>query len=131
MLTNEQVTRENLVGLKDFLSQANRDDVVIFFIAGHGVLDKTLDYYYCTYNMDFRNPEKYGITYAELEVLFDGIQAIRKLLIMDTCHSGELDKDDMEEIAIADTEDGDITFRSTNTTVQYREAQGLQKQMKL
>jgi WD40 repeat protein len=127
VLTNEQVTRENLVGLKDFLSQANRDDVVIFFIAGHGVLDKTLDYYYCTYNMDFRNPEKYGITYAELEVLFDGIQAIRKLLIMDTCHSGELDKDDMEEIAIADTEDGDITFRSTNTTVQYREAQGLQK----
>lgn len=127
VLTDSAVTRKNIVGLKDFLAQANRDDVVIFFIAGHGVLNKTLDYYYCTYNMDFRNPEAFGISYAELEVLFDGIQALRKLLIMDTCHSGELDKNDMEEIAIADTESGDITFRSTNTSVQYREAQGLQK----
>lgn len=127
LLVNEQVTRENLVALKEFLSQAQRDDVVIFFIAGHGVLDKTLDYYYCTYDMDFRSPEKYGITYAELEVLFDGIQAIRKLLIMDTCHSGELDKDDMEEVAITDTENGDITFRSNTSSVQYREAQGLEK----
>lgn len=128
VLTNELVTRDSIVALKDFLSQANRDDVVLFFIAGHGVLNKTLDYYYCTHDMDFRNPEKYGISYAELEVLFDGIKALRKLLIMDTCHSGELDKDDMEEIAISNTiEEGDITFRSTNTSVQYREAQGLEK----
>ena len=127
VLTNKDVTKQNLLGLKDFLSKANRDDVVIFFVAGHGVLNKTLDYYYCTYDIDFLHPEKNGITYAELEALFDGIKAIRKILIMDTCHSGEVDKDDVEEIAFVNTEMGEITFRSTNTNTSYREAQGLQK----
>lgn len=127
VLVDKQVTKNNLLALKDFLSTANRDDVVIFFVAGHGVLNKTLDYYYCTYDMDFLAPEKNGITYAELEQLFDGIKAIRKILIMDTCHSGEVDKDDVEEIAFVNTEMGDITFRSTNTATTYREAQGLQK----
>lgn len=128
VLVNEQVTRENLLALREFLSQANRDDIVVFFIAGHGVLNRDLDYYFCTYDMDFLNPEKYGISYAELEVLFDGIMAIRKLLIMDTCHSGELDKDDMEEIALLNTTDnGDIVFRSANTSTMYREAAGLQR----
>lgn len=127
MLLNKDVTRENIILLKDFLAQANRNDVVLFFIAGHGVLNKNLDYYYCTYNMDFLAPEKFGITYAELEVLFDGIKAIRKLLIMDTCHSGEVDKDDVEEIAFVNSENPDITFRNTNTTTTIRETQGLQK----
>lgn len=127
LLTNQEVTRENLVALKDFLTSAKPDDVVIFFIAGHGVLNKSLDYYFCTYNMDFNTPEKYGISYSELEVLFDGIRAIRKLLIMDTCHSGEVDKTDLEEVAFVDTENADIAFRTTNTTTSYREAQGLQK----
>jgi len=127
VLLNKDVTRENIISLKEFLSQANRNDVVIFFIAGHGVLNKNLDYYFCTYNMDFLAPEKFGITYSELEVLFDGIKAIRKLLIMDTCHSGEVDKDDVEEIAFVNSENSDISFRNTNTTTTIRETQGLQK----
>jgi WD40 repeat protein len=127
VLLNSEVTRSNLVELKTFLSQAKRDDIVIFFIAGHGVLNKTLDYYYCTYDMDFLAPEKFGVSYSELEILFDGIKAIRKLLIMDTCHSGEVDKNDLEEIAFVNAENDDISFRSTNTSVTYREAQGLEK----
>lgn len=127
LLLNSDVTRSNLAELKAFLSQAKRDDVVIFFIAGHGVLNKTLDYYYCTYDMDFLFPEKNGISYAELEILFDGIKAIRKLLIMDTCHSGEVDKNDLEEIAFVYAENDDISFRSTNVNTTYREAQGLEK----
>ncbi|MBK7131067.1 MAG: caspase family protein [Crocinitomicaceae bacterium] len=127
LLVDEKVTRENLMGLKEFLAQANRDDVVLFFVAGHGVLNSTLDYYYCTYDMDFLSPEKYGISYGELESLFDGIRAIRKILVMDTCHSGEVDKDDMEQITMVDSENGDITFRSANTSTMYQEAQGLEK----
>ena len=127
VLINAEVTKENIVGLKSFLAQANRNDVVIFFIAGHGVLNKNLDYYFCTHDMDFLTPEKFGITYAELEVLFDGIKAIRKLLIMDTCHSGEVDKDDVEEVAFVNSENEDIAFRNTNTTTTIRETQGLQK----
>lgn len=126
-MLNERVTRENILELKEFLAAAKTNDVVMLFIAGHGVLDKNLDYYYCTYDVDFLQPQLRGVSYAELEALFDGIKAIRKLLIMDTCHSGELDKDDVEEIAIENTTTSDITFRSGAATNAVRERVGLKK----
>jgi len=127
LLINEQVTKANLIELKTFLATTKPNDVVVFFIAGHGVLNKNLDYFYCTYDMDFLVPEKNGIAYGELEVLLDGIKAVRKLLIMDTCHSGEVDKDDVEEVAFVNSENENIAFRNTNTSTTIRETQGLQK----
>lgn len=127
LLTDEHVTRQTLAELKQFLSTAKPDDVVILFVAGHGVLNTSLDYFYCTYDMDFKSPEKFGVSYSELEILFDGIKAIRKLLIMDTCHSGEVDKNDLEELTSAASEESDITFRTAASGTTYREAQGLKK----
>jgi WD40 repeat protein len=126
LLTNERVTKENIFKIKDFLANIKVNDVVILFIAGHGVLNKDYDYYYCTHDMDFNEPEKNGISYVELEKLFDGLKAIRKLLIMDTCHSGEVDKDEIEEVETAEEEEGDIIFRSTATKV-IRERKGLKQ----
>jgi len=40
-----------------------------------------------------------GIEYADIEALMDGIKALKKILFMDTCHSGELDTD---ELALGD-----------------------------
>ena len=83
------------------------------------------DYNDCTHDINFNDPAMNGIAYGELEQLFDGIKAIRKLLIMDTCHSGELFKDEVEEIEKIDSEEEDIVFRSTNATTVLRERQGL------
>jgi WD40 repeat protein/uncharacterized caspase-like protein len=128
LLTDEDVTKENIFELKEFFKTAKTNDVVMMFVAGHGVLDDKLDYYFCTHDMDFNKPSKNGVSYNELEVLFDGIKAIRKLLIMDTCHSGELFKDEVEEIAISHSEDEeDLVFRSSNATTTLRERQGLKK----
>jgi len=91
------------------------------------VLDKNLDYYYCTYDVDFQNPELRGVSYSELETLFDGIKAMRKILIMDTCHNGELDKDEVEEVENERIEMSDITFRNVNVSTVIRERQGLKK----
>ena len=127
VMINEQVTRENILELKAFLQGAKTNDVVILFVAGHGVLDKNLDYYYCTYDVDFQDPGTRGVSYAELEELFDGIKAIRKLLIMDTCHSGELDKDDVETVSEPIPGSGDLVFRSGESATVIRERQGLKK----
>ena len=72
------------------------DDVVIVFVAGHGVLDEKLDFYFGTYDMDFNNPKGRGLSYDELESVIEDIPARRKLILMDACHAGELDKEDVE-----------------------------------
>ncbi len=126
VLINEKVTKENIYQIKDFLQNSKTNDVVVLFIAGHGVLNKEFEYYFCTHDIDFNEPEKRGVSYGELEQLFDGIKAIKKLLLMDTCHSGEVDKDEIEEIEL-DKEEGDIIFRTTQSTTALRERQGLKK----
>lgn len=113
LITNADVTKENITSLKTFFNQADRDDVVILFVAGHGVLDKNFDYYFATNDLDFDNPSAKGLSYIELEKVLDQIRAIKKLLLMDTCHSGELDKEDVKEDLVINVEkDPNITFRT-------------------
>jgi WD40 repeat protein len=117
-LFDSDVTIENVLDLKSFLNEASPNDVVIVFIAGHGVLDANFDYYFATYDMDFNNPKGRGLPYEDLESIIDGIKAKRKILIMDTCHSGEIDK---EEAFFSEEdeqeEDEDIDFRSAGPNV--------------
>jgi uncharacterized caspase-like protein len=98
-LTDEQVISDSIRQLKSFFEMAGINDVVMLFIAGHGLLDKKLDYYYATQDLDFDDPAVRGIEYADIEALMDGIKALKKILFMDTCHSGELDTD---ELALGD-----------------------------
>jgi uncharacterized caspase-like protein len=116
LLTNEAVTKESLMALKTFFEQAGRDDVVMVFVAGHGVLDSDFNYYYATNDIDFNDPSKRGMAYADLENVLDNIKAIKKLLLMDTCHSGELDSEDVkEELASNEKLEEGISFRNAST----------------
>jgi len=117
-LVNEQVTKENILALRSFLEQADINDQVMIFIAGHGVLDANLDYYFATYDMDFTNPSDKGLAYDDLEGLLDGIKPLKKTLIIDACHSGEIDKDEVDLIATADNQESeDIQFRAVGNSV--------------
>jgi hypothetical protein len=59
------------------------------------LLDAQLDYYLSTYEVDFYAPKEKGIPYDVLEDLLDSIPARQKLLLIDACHSGEVDKEDL------------------------------------
>jgi WD40 repeat protein len=100
-LFNRQVTKENVLGLKEKLKQSRVDDQVILFLSGHGLLSDSLDFYFAAYDMDFSRPEKNGILYDDIEGLLDGIPARKKLMLIDACHSGEVDKEEL--VAISDT----------------------------
>jgi len=89
---NTSCTRENVLAIKEKLMNSNVEDYVYIHIAGHGLLDDNLDFYFATSDINFKNPAGRGLKYDEIEGLLDGIPARNKLLLMDACHSGEVDK---------------------------------------
>jgi WD40 repeat protein len=94
-LFNEKVTIENVKRLKSKLLQTSVNDKVIISYSGHGLLSEDFDYYLSTYSVNFEKPDENGLLYDELENLLDSIPARKKLLLIDACHSGEVDKDDL------------------------------------
>lgn len=118
VLTDDQVTHQSIDDIRVFLNDAGPNDVVILFVAGHGLLDNELDYYLATHETDFLDPTSTGISYEALESLLESIAALRKVLFMDTCHSGEIDKEDVSiELAEVQQEEGNIQFRSSGNGV--------------
>lgn len=88
LLKNSDVTRENVLALKQRLLQTSVHDRVIFSCSSHGELDENMDFYLAMHDMDFRNPQARGLAYSELEGLMDSIPARKKLLLLDACNSG-------------------------------------------
>jgi len=132
ILTDVNATAENFGNLDSFLSQAEIDDVLIVFIAGHGVLDADYNYYFGTYDMDFQNPSNGGFAYDILEEMIINSRCRNKLLFMDTCHSGELDKDEVVGVKEAAKMSGQVAFRSGGGIIQYKEdAFGLENTLEL
>ncbi len=91
-LFDERATRENIQALKKKFMGTSVDDEVMVFVSGHGLLDDHLDFYFGTHDVNFNDPALRGLKYDDLETLLDGIPARKKLLMMDACHSGEVDK---------------------------------------
>ncbi len=114
---NYSCTRENVLAVKEKLMKSHVDDHVYIHIAGHGLLDENLDFYFATRDIDFFNPSTNGLRYDEIEDLLDGIPARNKLLLMDACHSGEVDRDDDFAYSgdIGDDQRGVVLFQSAPT----------------
>ncbi|QEC43071.1 caspase family protein [Pseudobacter ginsenosidimutans] len=95
-LFNEKVSLAAILQLKKKLLKADINDVVVIAYSGHGLLSNDFDYYFPTWQVDFSKPEKGGIPYDSLESLVNNIPPRQKLMIIDACHSGEVDKEDMK-----------------------------------
>ena len=101
LLTDREATKESLGKIREFLSKATVDDTVLLFVAGHGLLDSKYDYYFGTSNIDFNNPSANGIAFEEFDDLLAELPCLRKSLLIDTCHAGELDEDEKKMLASA------------------------------
>ncbi|HAS44716.1 MAG TPA: hypothetical protein DCS93_29830 [Microscillaceae bacterium] len=116
-LFDKNATTVNIKKLKQRLNTTRVDDRVIVFIASHGLLDEKLDYYLAMHDVNFRNPSEKGLPYEDLEGLLDGIPARNKVLMIDACHSGEIDKQDRQEFK-NNTNVGTISARGFTKTGQ-------------
>ncbi|MCC6806598.1 MAG: caspase family protein [Deltaproteobacteria bacterium] len=94
-LLDGAATRDGILAARGFLEQARAEDEVVLFIAGHGLLDERLDYFFATADVDFAQPAERGLPFARLERMLDGIAARKKLALVDTCYSGEVDQADV------------------------------------
>jgi len=130
-ITDEMATTENISNLKSFFKDATIDDVVIVFVAGHGLLDADYNYYYGTHDINFYHPEKGGLAYFVLEGLLDGIAPLKKIMIMDTCHSGEVEEEDIlaDNTEAEPEESGDVMFRSVGPALSTVEGASPSKMM--
>jgi WD40 repeat protein len=129
-LFNRDATKENILKLKAELHKTNVDDIVLIFVSGHGLLDKNLDYFLATHNVDFSNPSQNGLKYDDLESLLDGISARKKILMMDACHSGEIDKDEVEVTTIKNPKEG-LKFRNFGNQTITSKSLGLNNSFEL
>ncbi len=123
-------TRDNIRNAKGFLKQSRVDDEVILFAAGHGLLDDKMDFYFATSNIDFNNPAEAGLPYEDLEGLLDGIPARQKLMLIDACNSGEVDKDETVLASTTKVSGGTVGSRGFKTIVR-KESMGLKNSFEL
>lgn len=119
-LKNEQVTIAAIKELNVQLQSTQVDDCVIVFVAGHGLVDANYNYYLATFATDFLNPAAKGLPFQVLEDILDKIPARQKLLLMDACHSGEIDKTYVQRVAQVNKTNKTVKFRTIgDTTLTY------------
>jgi len=133
-IVNTEATTGNIQAIKTFFANSKVDDHIVLFIASHGILDDNLDYYLATTDIDFQAPSGKGLLYSDLEALLDGVPARNKLLLIDACHSGEVDKDEIAFVAQPSSESlsGQIKargFKRIGSTVGMASSFELMKEM--
>jgi WD40 repeat protein len=89
---NEEATAKNIQKAERFLEEAGINDHVMIYVSTHGVLDDSLNYYLAMHDMDFNAPAEKGLPYEQIDRLLDGLKCRNRLVLIDACHSGEVDK---------------------------------------
>ncbi len=130
-LFNRRVTKENVETLKSKLQSATMHDKVIISYSGHGLLSNDYDYYLSTFHVDFKKPEENGLPYEVLEGLLDGIAPRKKLMLIDACHSGEVDKEEMAKYEWYERNARDSTARSSRRPVLAEARLGMKNSFEL
>ncbi len=110
---DEEVNAGNLRAVKSILERASVDDTVVLFISGHGIhdYDRYATYYFLTHRADLRDLGGTAVNFDELEELLHGIPPRRKLFLMDTCGSGELDPEAVKKVRAAAGESKGVRAR--------------------
>jgi uncharacterized caspase-like protein len=63
-------------------------------MSGHGLIDSDYEYRFCPIEADQSRLAETTLTYGEIESLLDDCAARRRIVLLDTCHAGEPDRDD-------------------------------------
>ena len=110
---------------KAFLQKAKINDQIVFYISSHGLLDDSLNYYLALPKSQFDQPQNGSWAYEDVEQLLDGLPCRNRLLLLDACHSGEVDKEVETEKKSVSSFAQNILKRSKSGSTQIRPKTGL------
>ena len=106
-LTNNKATKSVIINkLSTFFENARPNDQVILFLAGHGVLDEDLNYYFAPHDMLFDKVKQNGLSFQTILDELKKVNTNNTLLLMDSCHSGNtLDMDTKTTVSADNSND--------------------------
>ncbi len=94
VLLDEDVSRESIIAaMNTFLGRAVSSDVVLIFVAGHGVKRAATDtFYFLPHDSNFQNITTKGLRWSDFEeeIAALGTRVKNVILLLDTCQSGAL-----------------------------------------
>jgi len=89
-LTNKDAVSDNILDALDWVDrESTSKDVVIIFIAGHGVNDEKGNYYFLSHDANLDRLRRTAIKWNELEDTMKNLPS-KVILLADTCHSGDI-----------------------------------------
>jgi uncharacterized caspase-like protein len=90
LLTNRNATRAEIIrALNDKLRRAFEDDMVMIFIASHGIPDEVSgELYFLGYDADAKNIAGTAISQIDIQKAIANARAKKIVFIADACHSG-------------------------------------------
>jgi hypothetical protein len=105
--------RKDIPQVEKYLSQCSVNDVILFFVSGHGIAVGS-QYYYLPYNVSMQNLNT-ALDYFSLEQLLGKTKARQKMLVLNTCNSGDIDTNpqDLDRLDFLQMKDQFLDIRKT------------------
>ncbi len=122
---NEEATISNVERASKFLKKATVDDQIMIYISSHGLLDEELNYYLAMHETNFDQPDQSGLPYEAINELLDNIPCRNRLVMIDACHSGEVDKEDVASIKKLAPTNTDLAVNTKSGATLIRPKAGL------
>jgi hypothetical protein len=90
VLTNKKANSDNILDSLDWIdTEATSKDVVIIFVAGHGVNDDKGNYYFLSHDTNLRRLRRTAVKWTEIQDTINNLPS-KVILLADTCHSGNI-----------------------------------------
>ncbi|MCF7912806.1 MAG: caspase family protein [Candidatus Cloacimonetes bacterium] len=90
LLTDSDATKDNILdGIDWIMREATQHDVVILYLAGHGINDANNNFYFMSYEADAERLRSTAVRFSEFQDVVVNLPA-KVILMTDACYSGNI-----------------------------------------
>lgn len=89
-LIDTNATKESILSLLENLPDMDPEDIVILFMAGHGVQNQNGIFYFCAHGTNLADLNNTALSWAQFQDFVANLRAGKVILFLDTCHSGDI-----------------------------------------